>query len=94
MNEDQASMAVPWTGSRRRVGSSLPTRTDWSSRTTRCGSTVTASPRILEPWKQIGVPGGNDFEVNFIPDYKHLREPDSSWDKIAQVGTTWLAADA
>ncbi|WP_371596596.1 alpha/beta hydrolase family protein [Streptomyces sp. NBC_00564] len=28
----------------------------------------------LEPWKQIGGAGGNDFEVNFMPDYKHLHD--------------------
>lgn len=28
----------------------------------------------LEPWKQIGDAGGNDFEVNFMPDYKHLHD--------------------
>jgi alpha/beta superfamily hydrolase len=31
-------------------------------------------PGHLEPWKQIGVAGGNDFEVNFMPDYKHLHD--------------------
>jgi hypothetical protein len=31
-------------------------------------------PAHLEPWKQIGAAGGNDFEVNFMPDYKHLNE--------------------
>jgi esterase/lipase len=31
-------------------------------------------PAHLEPWKQIGAAGGNDFEVNFMPDYKHLHE--------------------
>jgi uncharacterized protein len=35
----------------------------------RCGF-----PAHLEPWKQIGAAGGNDFEVNFMPDYKHLHE--------------------
>lgn len=28
----------------------------------------------LEPWKQIAAAGGNDFEVNFMPDYKHLHD--------------------
>lgn len=31
-------------------------------------------PSHLEPWKQIGAAGGNDFEVNFMPDYKHLHD--------------------
>ncbi len=31
-------------------------------------------PAHLEPWKQIGAAGGNDFEVNFMPDYQHLHE--------------------
>jgi uncharacterized protein len=31
-------------------------------------------PAHLEPWKQIGAAGGNDFEVNFMPDYKHLHD--------------------
>lgn len=31
-------------------------------------------PAHLEPWKQIGAAGGNDFEVNFLPDYKHLHD--------------------
>jgi pimeloyl-ACP methyl ester carboxylesterase len=31
-------------------------------------------PAHLDPWKQIGAAGGNDFEVNFMPDYKHLHE--------------------
>lgn len=30
-------------------------------------------PSHLEPWKQM-VPGGNDFEVNFLPEYKHLHD--------------------
>ena len=29
-------------------------------------------PSHLEPWKSIGADTGNDFEVNFIPDYKIL----------------------
>ncbi|KAL1914324.1 uncharacterized protein VTP21DRAFT_9017 [Calcarisporiella thermophila] len=29
-------------------------------------------PGNLEPWKSIGSAGGNDFEVNFMPDYKNL----------------------
>lgn len=28
----------------------------------------------LEPWKSIAGAGGNDFEVNFMPDYKHLHD--------------------
>lgn len=31
-------------------------------------------PAHLEPWKSIGAIGGNDFEVNFIPDYKNLHD--------------------
>jgi esterase/lipase len=31
-------------------------------------------PAHLDPWKQIGAAGGNDFEVNFMPDYKHLHD--------------------
>ncbi|GAA4551756.1 alpha/beta hydrolase family protein [Amycolatopsis samaneae] len=30
-------------------------------------------PSHLEPWKQM-VPGGNDFEVNFLPEYKALHD--------------------
>ena len=40
------SFSRPWTGYRWRLGSSLPTRTSWSSPTTHCGSTATASPHI------------------------------------------------
>lgn len=29
-------------------------------------------PGHLELWKQIGAAGGNDFEINFMPDYKNL----------------------
>jgi uncharacterized protein len=31
-------------------------------------------PAHLDPWKQLGAAGGNDFEVNFMPDYKHLHD--------------------
>ncbi len=31
-------------------------------------------PAHLEPWKSIGGAGGNDFDVNFMPDYKHLHD--------------------
>lgn len=31
-------------------------------------------PAHLEPWKSIGAAGGNDFEVNFMRDYKHLHD--------------------
>lgn len=31
-------------------------------------------PTHLEPWKTIWQPSGNDFEVNFIPDYKILHD--------------------
>ncbi|MBY0479455.1 MAG: alpha/beta hydrolase [Chitinophagaceae bacterium] len=31
-------------------------------------------PSHLEPWKSIWAPSGNDFEVNFIPDYKILHD--------------------
>lgn len=31
-------------------------------------------PAHLEPWKSIGSRTGNDFEVNFIPDYKILHD--------------------
>ncbi|SIF23576.1 Uncharacterised protein [Mycobacteroides abscessus subsp. abscessus] len=31
-------------------------------------------PAHLEPWKQIGAAGGNDFEVNFMADYKNLHD--------------------
>jgi dipeptidyl aminopeptidase/acylaminoacyl peptidase len=31
-------------------------------------------PAHLEPWTQIGAAGGNDFEVNFMRDYKNLHE--------------------
>jgi len=31
-------------------------------------------PAHLEPWKQLGAAGGNDFEVNFMPDYKNLHD--------------------
>ncbi|MFC9434537.1 alpha/beta hydrolase family protein [Nocardia sp. NPDC057030] len=30
-------------------------------------------PSHLDPWKQM-VPGGNDFEVNFLPEYMHLHD--------------------
>lgn len=31
-------------------------------------------PAHLDPWKQLGAAGGNDFEVNFMPDYKNLHD--------------------
>lgn len=31
-------------------------------------------PSHLEPWKSLGAMAGNDFEVNFIPDYKTLHD--------------------
>jgi uncharacterized protein len=31
-------------------------------------------PSHLEPWKSLGAMAGNDFEVNFIPDYKILHD--------------------
>lgn len=31
-------------------------------------------PSHLEPWKSFGSAAGNDFEVNFIPDYKILHD--------------------
>ncbi|WP_070157015.1 alpha/beta hydrolase family protein [Sphingobium phenoxybenzoativorans] len=31
-------------------------------------------PSHLEPWKSLGGMAGNDFEVNFIPDYKVLHD--------------------
>ncbi len=31
-------------------------------------------PGHLEPWRSIGAAGGNDFEVNFMPDYKNLHD--------------------
>ncbi|WOS67238.1 alpha/beta hydrolase family protein [Sinorhizobium fredii] len=31
-------------------------------------------PSHLEPWKSIGADTGNDFEINFIPDYKILHD--------------------
>lgn len=31
-------------------------------------------PAHLEPWKSLGSMAGNDFEVNFIPDYKLLHD--------------------
>jgi hypothetical protein len=31
-------------------------------------------PSHLEPWKSIGGASGNDFEVNFVPDYKILHD--------------------
>lgn len=31
-------------------------------------------PAHLEPWKSIGALGGNDFEVDFVPDYRILHE--------------------
>jgi hypothetical protein len=31
-------------------------------------------PSHLEPWKSFGASAGNDFEVNFIPDYKILHD--------------------
>jgi pimeloyl-ACP methyl ester carboxylesterase len=31
-------------------------------------------PSHLEPWKSFGSSAGNDFEVNFIPDYKILHD--------------------
>lgn len=31
-------------------------------------------PSHLEPWKSLGAAGGNDFEVNFIPDFKILHD--------------------
>ncbi|WP_225997463.1 alpha/beta hydrolase family protein [Myceligenerans pegani] len=31
-------------------------------------------PAHLEPWKSLGAAGGNDFEVNFLPDYRILHE--------------------
>jgi uncharacterized protein len=31
-------------------------------------------PAHLEPWKQIGGIGGNDFKVSYMADYKNLDE--------------------
>jgi uncharacterized protein len=31
-------------------------------------------PSHIEPWKSFGASAGNDFEVNFIPDYKILHD--------------------
>src|SRR4051794_29654127 len=31
-------------------------------------------PSHLEPWRSLGGAGGNDFEVNFVPDYKILHD--------------------
>ncbi|MDW9906416.1 alpha/beta hydrolase [Sinorhizobium meliloti] len=31
-------------------------------------------PSHLEPWKSLAGPTGNDFEVNFVPDYKILHD--------------------
>ncbi len=31
-------------------------------------------PSHLEPWKSLGAATGNDFEVNFVPDYKILHD--------------------
>ncbi|WP_234843139.1 hypothetical protein [Sinorhizobium meliloti] len=31
-------------------------------------------PSHLEPWKSLGGSAGNDFEVNFVPDYKILHD--------------------
>src|SRR5215213_1118016 len=31
-------------------------------------------PSHLEPWKSLGGAAGNDFEVNFVPDYKILHD--------------------
>jgi pimeloyl-ACP methyl ester carboxylesterase len=31
-------------------------------------------PSHLEPWKSLGAAAGNDFEVNFVPDYKILHD--------------------
>jgi len=31
-------------------------------------------PSHLEPWKSLGGSAGNDFEVNFVPDYKLLHD--------------------
>ncbi|KAA8646334.1 alpha/beta hydrolase family protein [Aspergillus tanneri] len=31
-------------------------------------------PAHLDTWKQIGAAGGNDFEVDFMPDYRHLHD--------------------
>jgi hypothetical protein len=31
-------------------------------------------PAHLDPWKQLGAAGGNDFEVNFMPDYRNLHD--------------------
>src|SRR3954463_11229166 len=31
-------------------------------------------PSHLEPWRSLGGAAGNDFEVNFVPDYKILHD--------------------
>ncbi|GAA4668791.1 MULTISPECIES: alpha/beta hydrolase family protein [Amycolatopsis] len=31
-------------------------------------------PSHLEPWRSIGAPAGNDFEVDFLPDYRLLHD--------------------
>ncbi|MEM8508805.1 MAG: hypothetical protein AAF717_13295 [Bacteroidota bacterium] len=38
------------------------------------GFTRSGLPSHLEPWKSVWGPSGNDFEVNFIPDYRILHE--------------------
>jgi uncharacterized protein len=31
-------------------------------------------PAHLDPWRQLGAAGRNDFEVNYMPDYKNLHD--------------------
>ncbi|RKN83534.1 alpha/beta hydrolase [Ulvibacterium marinum] len=38
------------------------------------GFTRSGLPAHLEPWKSVWCASGNDFEVNFIPDYKVLHD--------------------
>ncbi|KWI54700.1 hypothetical protein WT72_17865 [Burkholderia pseudomultivorans] len=54
---------IPREGSNKIIVANHP---QWFSRT--------GLPAHLEPWKSIGGPAGNDFEVNFLADYKILHD--------------------
>lgn len=54
---------IPCEGSNKIIIANHP---QWFSRT--------GLPAHLEPWKSIGGPAGNDFEVNFLKDYKILHD--------------------
>ncbi len=69
------SLFYHWTTFLWRAGSfQPPAPTSSSSPIIRWGSAGQEFPTHLEPWRSIWRSSGNDFEVNFVPDYKILHD--------------------